>query len=64
MFGTGTGKTTLALAYIVKLAKMDGVKCFYINDVPELCARDFKRIIDVTQKMDIKSIMIDNEGQL
>lgn len=43
---------------------MDGLKCFYVNDIPELCARDFKRIIDVSQKMDIKSIMIDDEDQL
>lgn len=49
IFGTGTGKTTLALAYMLKLAKIDGLKCLYINDVSELLIRDFNRVAIVAQ---------------
>lgn len=63
VFGTGTGKTTLALAFMLKLAKIDGIKCFYVIDIPELCSRDFKRIVGIAQDMNIRVVLAQNDDE-
>lgn len=54
----GTGKTTLALAYMLKLVIINKQTCFYVSDVPELCKRDFKRIVTIAQEMNVKAVII------